>query len=222
MRRRSGNATSEGEFFYRLDAELIETMRKRAELEQQQQHAAEVSRRTIAEQEKERLQMADVTRIRDPDFLFALQCLGYQPATASLLWLAPLVQVAWADGKVSRAERNHVIAIADQRGVETDSPAHDQLLLWLERQPRDKVFHDSWCALRVLLDSLSPDDRRANKDWLMKECKTVAAVSGRVFKRICEAEHRLLDRMEEELKAQLQGGVPAADAGRQTCESRSH
>ena len=57
--------------------------------------------------------------------------------TGPAFLLAPLVQVARAEGKVTDRERDTVLRLAAARGVEAGSPAHTQLLKWLQERPSD-------------------------------------------------------------------------------------
>ncbi|HMX27796.1 MAG TPA: hypothetical protein PKC13_19550, partial [Blastocatellia bacterium] len=77
----------ETEYFLKREQELIAKMRER------------VAR------EEERRQMAEAIGVADEEVLEALQDLGYHADTVKLLSVIPLVQVAWAEGGVSDAER---------------------------------------------------------------------------------------------------------------------
>jgi len=128
MRQELGHVTKEGEYFHQLDVELIEKMRRRADLEEQ------------------RLHMAEASQINDPNILEALEKLGYDPTTVSLLHLVPLVQVAWAGGSVRHAERDRVFAIARLHGVNENNPTYQQLVAWLDQPPPAEFFRGTWRA----------------------------------------------------------------------------
>src|SRR3712207_6458364 len=95
----------EEEYFRKQDQELIERMRK----------AAATAR--------ERQELEAKTGVHDPELLRDLQELGFTPDTVSLLPLMPLLQVAWAEGGVSAAERTLIVQFARQRGVLAGSAA---------------------------------------------------------------------------------------------------
>jgi hypothetical protein len=84
----------EDEYFRRRDQELVESMFRRAEEE------AAIQR------------LAAAVGVHDETTLRELQRLGYTADTAPLLYLVPPIEVAWADGLVSEAERNVVVAAA--------------------------------------------------------------------------------------------------------------
>src|SRR6476661_4288439 len=115
----------ESEYFQRRERELIEKMRQRAA------------------REGERQDMAEQIGVVDDDILAALHDLGYSRDTVMLLHLVPLLQVAWVDGSVSADERAGILDAARLRGVEEGSPAHRQLLGWLDRRPPEGFFEDT-------------------------------------------------------------------------------
>ena len=56
-------------------------------------------------EEAGRRNLAERTGVADDEVLRDLEALGYTSDTVMLLHLAPLVQVAWAEGGVSERER---------------------------------------------------------------------------------------------------------------------
>ena len=87
----------EDDYFRKRDRELIEKMRRAS--------ADEDMRRDLSSR----------TGLLDPEMLQELQALGFTPETAALL---PLVQMAWAEGGVSDAERKLIVQIARTRGID--------------------------------------------------------------------------------------------------------
>ena len=77
----------EEDYFRKRDRELIERMRAAA--------AADQTRRDLEAK----------TGLHDPALLQDLQELGFEPDTLALLPLVPIIQVAWAEGGVSGADR---------------------------------------------------------------------------------------------------------------------
>jgi len=150
---------SEEEYFHRLDAELIEELRKRAAAEE------------------ERWRMAETSHIENPRSLTELEKLGFSHTTVTLLDLVPLVELAWIDGSVSNVERNSILALASGRGVEKDSPAHQQLIAWLDHRPSQAFFEGTWHALVAFFDSLPADERAFRKNALIRRCKEFASAT---------------------------------------------
>src|SRR5262245_47482253 len=112
----------EKEYFHKQDQALLEKLRKRAGL-------SDIARA-----------LADKLKVDDPDLVQRAIALGIAPGSGSSLLLAPLVQVAWAEGKVSPAERKTILAIATAGGLEASSPAQALLQKWLETRPPDELF----------------------------------------------------------------------------------
>jgi hypothetical protein len=182
MRQELGHVTTEGEYFHQLDVELIEKMRRRADLEEQ------------------RLHMAEASQINDPNILEALEKLGYNPTTVSLLHLVPLVQVAWVGGSVRHAERDRVFAIARLHGVNENNPTYQQLVAWLDQPPPEEFFRGTLRAIRAHLGLLPQNERRARQDAIMHCCTEVASAAGWHLGRFGAAERKLLDEIQKALE----------------------
>src|SRR5688572_15264531 len=103
----------EEEYFRQRDRELIEKMRQAA--------AAAEARAGLGEK----------TGIQDPALLDELRSLGFTPDTVVLLPLVPILEVAWAESGITGAERELIVKLARQRGVEENSAADAQLHQWM-------------------------------------------------------------------------------------------
>lgn len=152
-------ALEEG-YFRKKEQELIEQLRL---------HAA---------QESERVEMGATLGTSEADILVTLQELGYTPATVSVLHLVPLVQVAWAEGNVSKSERELILEAAQARGVEAGSEAHEHLNRWLRERPSEEFFERTLNVIAALLETLPPEQRETGKRDLVSYCTKVAEVSG--------------------------------------------
>lgn len=175
---------AEDEYFHRLDVELLDQMRKRAALDE------------------ERRQLAEASHIRDQPILEALARVGFSHRNVTLLRLLPLIQVAWIDGSVSRAERDLIMKVARFRGVREGSAADQQLTMWLDQRPSDGVFE---AAVRALCASMETSPSNENQDSarsLLEKCEGVAAASGGFFgltTPVSAAERELLDDLARKL-----------------------
>jgi hypothetical protein len=154
---------TEREYFHRLDVELIDDMRRRAAFEERRQRIAEAC------------------RTEDPRILAALEKLGYDQDTVTLLYLVPLVQVAWLDGSVNQAERNRIRVMAGLQGVRENLAAYRQLMEWLDRRPSDEFFNGTVCVIRILLESLPENEQKECKEALIRRCREVAFASCGLF-----------------------------------------
>ena len=150
----------EAVYFHNQDAKLIEKLRESARLEE------------IAVALAEKLQ-AD-----NPALLRRVMDLGVTLDTAPAFLLAPLVQVAWAEGEVTEQEHKTVLRLAGTRGVEESSPAHVQLLEWLRERPADALFDTATEVIKVGLSVLPPGEREERIKGIVQACHEVAEASG--------------------------------------------
>ena len=159
MRQQLCHLATEGEYFHRQDAELIEELRRRAALEERRQRFAEAC------------------QTGNPRILDAIERLGYDQNTIELLYFVPLVHVAWIDGAVSEAERNRIAVMAALHGLRENAPALQQLTEWLDHRPPDAFFERTLHILRALLDELPEAERASRKDSLLRSMREVAFAS---------------------------------------------
>src|SRR5499426_4716149 len=115
----------EEEYFGKKNQELIQKLRARRA------------------RETDRQKMAEMMGVDDQEVLEALQDLGYTSETIPLLHIVPLVEVAWAEGGVADRERDMIYKIAQARGVQPETAAHELLSHWLENKPSDRFFENS-------------------------------------------------------------------------------
>jgi hypothetical protein len=171
--------TNEEEYFRQRDRELIAQARARADDEAALQRLTEAA------------------GIADEEILRDLQQLGYTAETVVLLDAVPLVDVAWADGWVSDAERDAVMAAVRARGVEPGSRADRQLAQWLTSPPSSTLSDGTLHALGAMLATRPPEARDAAVRDLLASCTAVAEASGGVlgFGTVSDREQRVLDRI---------------------------
>jgi hypothetical protein len=174
----------EEDYFRRRDLELVEKLRK------------------VAEAETARTQLGQKTGLGDPALLAELQTLGFTPATVCLLPLVPLVQTAWAEGGVTTSERELILALARARGIEPDSPAHQQLLSWMSTKPDEAVFGGAGRLISAMLAAGGDAVANVRVEDLVAQCEQIASASGGLFGlgRISVEEKGLLLRIAEDLK----------------------
>ena len=150
----------EAQYFRRKDQELIQKLREKA-------HVDELSRR-----------LAEKLQVEDPALLNTIIAQGVTQETGPAFLLAPLIQIAWAESKVTPEERAEILKIARQRGIEDGSPAHAQLLEWLAKRPTDELFEVSEMSIKVGISVLPPTERDARIKEVVSQCRRVAAASG--------------------------------------------
>ena len=150
----------EAAYFRNQDAKLIEKLRESARLEE------------IA------VALAEKLQVDNPELLRQVMDLGVRLDTAPAFLLAPLVQVAWAEGEVTEQEHKTVLRLAGTRGVEENSPAHAQLRAWLRERPADALFDTATEVIKVGLSVLPPGEREERITRIVQACHEVAEASG--------------------------------------------
>jgi tellurite resistance protein len=156
---RERERAEEEAYFHQRDAVLIDKLRQKAQLTE------------IAHALAEKLQ------IDEPALLEYIRKLGVQLDTGAAFILAPLIEVAWADGHVTRAEQDAVLRIAERRGVSPGSPDHRQLLEWLVHRPSAEILKASLEAIRLGLSALPAAEREQRVAGIIKACEEVAHAS---------------------------------------------
>lgn len=176
----------EEEYFRKKDRELIEKMRQAAAAEQAR---GELGRKT---------------GLQDPALLDELRELGLTAETVVLLPLVPVLEVAWAEGSITPAERSLILELARSRGIAEGSAADRQLADWLDSRPDPDVFRRAGRLVAALLASGSEDARLGlTADTLISYCERIAAASGGILGigRISAEERALLSKIAADLKA---------------------
>lgn len=175
----------EDEYFWRKDQELIAKMQRAAAAEQAQR------------------ELGAKAGLNDPEVVEELAALGFTTDTVDLLPLMPLIQVAWADGGVSDAERQLIMTLARSRGVAEASASDRQLSTWLATRPDAHVFTRSTRLIRAMLTSPTASQANMAPDELVRYCEEIAAASGGILgmKKISAEERALLAQIATELKS---------------------
>ena len=172
----------EDDYFRKKDRELIEKLQKAAAAEQT------------------RADLGRATGLNDSALTQELLDLGFTPETVSLVPLMPILQMAWAEGGITPAERDLIVRFARSRSIDAGSAADQQLTSWMANRPSEDVFVRAGRLIRAMLDSggaagLNPDD-------LVAYCESIASASGGVFGigRISAEERTLLSNIAAALK----------------------
>jgi hypothetical protein len=135
------------------------------------------------------------TGIMDPAVLDRLIALRVSGETMAAFALYPLVEVAWADGKLDRAEHAAILAAAANAGVAKGSPAYQMLENRMAEGPIEaarKVWRE---YAQDLAGRLAPAERRLVREDLLKRARAVAEASGGVlgFGKVSAKEQSVLD-----------------------------
>ena len=157
------NRSKEEEYFLRAETELLEKVRTRAA------------------KAAERKALGEYHGVEDEEILKAFEEAGYDRESVQILHLVPIVQVAWVDGEISRAERDEILKIAAARNVVEGTPVHAKLLSWLDAPPAPQFFERTMEIISRLLE-LFPEEKRASlQSDVMTASLAVASASGGFF-----------------------------------------
>ena len=150
----------EAVYFHKQDAILLERLRQKLKLSE------------IAEA------LAEKLKVDNRELLEKIAELGVTIDTGAAFILSPLIEIAWADGNISQAERETIIRMARNRGIAPDSADMSQLLRWLEHRPDDAVFRLAIEAIRVGISVLSHDEAEQRVKEMVAACEEVAQSAG--------------------------------------------
>ena len=179
-----GKRDHEEDYFRKQDQELIEKMRKAA--------AADEARRALGAK----------SGIDDPEILREIAQLGFTVDTMSLLPLVPILQVAWAEGGVSPAERALILDVARKRGIEEGTAADRQLSEWLTHRPAPDVFSRAGRLIAVMLAAGTEAVHDLSADDLVKYCESIASASGGILGigKVSTGERAAIEQIQAALK----------------------
>ena len=177
-------------------------------LKLEQRRLEEMRRNSAREAETSRLMAA--FGIREQGLVRELADAGFDVETFRLLYLVPLIQVAWSDGGVSQRERDRVLEIASLHGIKAGSAPHDRLVVWLTNCPSDQFFQACLRGVRALLRHRPPSEAQALRRDLVWYCTRIASTSGGFLglgSRVSREEELMLTRLTEELDARHPAAV---------------
>ena len=153
----------EDEFFAAQDAELLRQLRD--EHRSDDRHAA----------------LAAASGISDESTLAALDSLGVNPTTLSALQLIPLIAVAWADGQIQTAERNAILAAAEDSGIGGGRAARKLLMSWLENKPGPALV-EAWVGYAAgMVENLTPEAAAVMRRTMLQGARDVASAAGGIL-----------------------------------------
>ena len=179
----------EDSFFHQRDQELLARLKEAA-----------------AGTQVLRSELAAATGVDDDTFLDKLVDLGVQPEMALALSLVPLVQVAWADGKIQEGERKAILSAARDAGIEETTSSYVLLQGWLENAPGDELEATWRSYVEALIETLSASERRNFCEAALNRARAVAAVAGGVLglgNKISASEKRVLDGLAKAFETSL-------------------
>lgn len=155
--------------------------------------------RTQMERAEHRESLASAIGISDKAVLDHLISLGLDGETVAALGLVPLIEVAWADGRMDDSEHQAVLKAARHRGVDDASPAGLLLDGWLSTPPPPRLLEVWVQYVRALSANLDAPARTALRDEVIGRAREVAESAGGFLgmgSKISPAEREMLKRLE--------------------------
>ena len=119
----------------------------------------------------------------------------------SLLFLIPLVQMAWAHGAISPREKQVIFTAARKDGIDHRSALNETLDKWLVYQPSRQFYDECLGLIKKELEIMTVKERIKNRERIFGRCREVAAAAG--GKSLMDVNHHVSEE-ERELLAELE------------------
>jgi hypothetical protein len=147
-------------------------------------------------------ELALASGISDEGMLRILTDLDIETSVLTALSLVPLVEVAWADGRMNPEERAAILDASGDHGISPDSSAHALLASWLEHLPRPELFEAWRSYIEAVFEPLTPGERQELRTGLVERARRVAEAAGGILGvgAISGSERLVLARLDEVLR----------------------
>ncbi|HEX2959965.1 MAG TPA: hypothetical protein VHO70_24225 [Chitinispirillaceae bacterium] len=140
-----------------------------------------------------------VSGIKNEAILKKLVELDIRPEIAAAITLVPIIEIAWADGKLDEKEKSAILKIsAEHFGADHKIPG---ILIdeWLITKPSSQML-DAWVHyLKGLVERMSLEETAALKKTLISQAREVAEASGGFLglNKISAEEEKMLKGLEK-------------------------
>ncbi len=171
----------EDRFFMEQDRILVEKQRELQQLEETRQA------------------LSSVSGITNTAVLQKLIDLKIRPEILASLAVVPLVEVAWADGRIEDKERAAIMEASAQGGLIKGSPDYQILDRWLSHRPEPSLLEAWTHYVQGLCEQMAPEEREGLRRDLIDRARRVAAAAGSFLgltSPISQAEQRMLDQLD--------------------------
>lgn len=171
--------TLEDSFFLKEDQRLIEQLR------------------TMRKMKESKESLAKTSGIANDAVLQKLVELDIRPETVATLALVPLVEIAWADGKIDEKEKAAVLKAATGL-FGKDSIDHQILQSWMTHRPPAHLLEAWTHYVQGLCEKLSESEKNSLKGDLLGHARSVAEASGGILglSTISNAEKAMLKQLD--------------------------
>jgi len=168
-----------------------------AYFDQQDRQLLEKLRNKLVAQERE-AELSAATGIIDR---MILTDLGKDADIGALaaLGLIPLVEVAWADGRIAPAESSSALQAAASMGIPSGTQAHALLEKWLKTRPSPGVLSAWKSYVKALIKTWPRDRVWAIKHAILGRATSVARAAGGILgmgNKVSAKEQAVLDELD--------------------------
>ncbi len=174
----------EEDYFRHRDATLVEKLR------------------SVFEAKRTKEELAAATGITNQEALDRLVAANLRGELLTAFKLYPLVEIAWADGRVDDHEARAIVEAAIKSGVKDNSLGMDRLKDWIRRGPTDDARKVWKLYAGELCKTLSKDELAVFRKDLIGYAKHVAEASGGILGlvfNISPSEQRVIDELSKQL-----------------------
>lgn len=150
----------EEDYFNKLEREKIEKFRAKELIQ------------------KESDKIRSISGITNDKLIHKMMEMGITSEIWSLMSLVPLVEVAWASGTVETAEREILLQVARENGLQQDTAAYDMLSQWVREKP-DHRWLSTWKEyIQEMVSSINGDEVGRLKSALLSTARKIAQADG--------------------------------------------
>jgi len=178
---RNAGKALEDSFFARENERLLKKLRESQEMMERRQA------------------LKEAINLDEDEVIDALLKLDVKPETVAALSVVPLVEVAWADGKIQPEERKAILTAAEARGITVGTPCHDLLERWLAHKPGPELM-DAWKRYaHELHENLDPAAAQELKFRLIDRARGIAQAAGGIMGilKISKEELAVIDELKQ-------------------------
>lgn len=119
------------------------------------------------------------------------------------LYLVPVIDTAWADGKIQPEERREILTLLQEREIHPGSEAYALIELWLSKKPVDEFFVQANNIIEPLFRDLK-FNRGSNPYWVVEAAERVANATGNPKAPISPGEKKIIKSIISRLKFGVQ------------------
>ena len=155
--------------------------------------------RELRKMEETRQALAAVSGITNQDVLQRLVELNIQAEILASLAVVPLVEIAWADGRIDEKEREAIRRASTEAGLAQGSPDFELLDRWLAHRPGPELLEAWHHYVEGLCELLSPEERESLRADFVGRARKVAEAAGGFLgltSGISAAEQKILDKLD--------------------------